>query len=535
MTVDLIKNCECYSQRLPVPIDILPIYACSYKICKDTGDFQVIGITRKLCNLIGCTADEIINDSNVYFSRINHDKVINIQLLANTVKVGDEFKFTSSFSSKKYGEMFFVEDSVITGVDEDYVYSMCCLTDVTELRCLDTALDFTEDRLEFALSSADIGVWQWSLDDDITANKIAWQLVGENNSNVHFKLREFAKKIHKEDRSQIFVAVKDLLFGVTDSFKVEMRVNVAGEFKWLCVVGSMIKYDDANKHKIMTGIIRDLSGSVEYLIEKKKMHDILSDHVKARTYELETEIVLCKQAEAQLLDNLRKERDMSEMKSVFVNMVSHEFRTPLAVIQMAVDLLAQHYDALSVDERFSHFETIRLSIKRMTRIMDDVLMLGKVQDGKLRFNPQTTNIVQLVQNILDEVEFLKDNKRVVFATDQNLPSTVCVDQSLMYHIIVNLLSNALKYSSEDKNVLLKLEYDNGRLYIIIRDYGIGIPEKDIKNLFKLFYRGSNISNRKGLGVGMYVVDRCVKLHGGCIDISSQENIGTIFKVALPLS
>ncbi|MDR1401700.1 MAG: HAMP domain-containing histidine kinase [Puniceicoccales bacterium] len=235
----------------------------------------------------------------------------------------------------------------------------------------------------------------------------------------------------------------------------------------------------------------------------------------------------------QLIEELKKEREMNQAKTLFVNMISHEMRTPLAVIQGAADLLEHCYDGLSDRDRRNYIQSIKKAILRMTHTMDTVLILGKVQNNQLSFQPLKTDVLKFCSNIVNEIENLNEGRRIILQSSKIFPRELDIDTTLLYHIVSNLLSNAIKYSDSGKMVYLKLTYDQEFLTIWVKDFGIGIPKSEMDNIFKLFYRGSNISSRKGIGIGMFIVGHCVALHGGSIEVNSKVNAETTFKVTLP--
>jgi signal transduction histidine kinase len=236
----------------------------------------------------------------------------------------------------------------------------------------------------------------------------------------------------------------------------------------------------------------------------------------------------------QLIESLRKEREMNQVKSLFVNMVSHEMRTPLAIIQGAADLIEHCNDKLSDGERRYYIQSIRKAILRMTRTMDTVLILGKVQSNQLSFQPLKTDVVLFCKNIIDEFESLNEGRKIILQVSKSFPRGLDIDTTLLYHIVSNLLSNAIKYSKPETLVYLNLGYKPETLAIHVKDFGIGIPRKEWKGIFKLFHRGSNTGGRKGMGIGMFVVKHCVALHNGIIEIDSKEHEGTTFRVVLPI-
>jgi signal transduction histidine kinase len=237
----------------------------------------------------------------------------------------------------------------------------------------------------------------------------------------------------------------------------------------------------------------------------------------------------------QLLENLRKEREINQVKDLFVNMISHEMRTPLAVIQGAADLIEHCNDKLSDGDRKNYLQSIKRAILRMTRTMDTVLILGKVQSNQLSFQPLNSDVVVFCKNIINEIENLNKGRKIVLQISKSFPRTIDIDTTLLYHIVSNLLNNAIKYSDPLTLVYLNLVFDEETLTIYVKDSGIGIPSKELKGIFKLFHRGSNTKGREGMGIGMFIVKHCIALHNGSIEVESKEHEGTIFRIKLPIS
>jgi signal transduction histidine kinase len=189
-----------------------------------------------------------------------------------------------------------------------------------------------------------------------------------------------------------------------------------------------------------------------------------------------------------LIDELKRERETNRVKGLFVNMVSHEMRTPLAVIQGTIDLIEHCGERLSSAEKISYIQAIKKSILRMTRTMDTILLLGKVQNNQLSFQPLQVDVVKLCKNIANEIENLNDGRKIVFKISKSFPRELDIDTTLLYHIVSNLLSNAIKYSDPKKMVYLMLSYEQQSLVIRVKDFGVGIPRNEVKTIFKLFHR-----------------------------------------------
>ncbi len=232
-------------------------------------------------------------------------------------------------------------------------------------------------------------------------------------------------------------------------------------------------------------------------------------------------------------EELKMERELSELKSRFVSMVSHEFRTPLGITMSAVELLRNHLDQLDHAKRQELFDDIFGSTQHMAGLMEQVLLLGRVEAGKLAYRPAPVDLPALCEKLVDE-SLSATNRRcpIQMNLDRAFPGA-SADESLLRHILTNLLSNAVKYSPAGVPVELGLRREGGRAVLTVRDRGIGIPEGDLPKLFQAFHRAANVGDIQGTGLGLVIVKRCVDLHGGTIEVQSQPGAGTTFTVRLP--
>jgi signal transduction histidine kinase len=229
----------------------------------------------------------------------------------------------------------------------------------------------------------------------------------------------------------------------------------------------------------------------------------------------------------------QKAEKVNQAKSLFVSLVSHEFRTPMASIQAASDLLRAYWERLSPEEREKYLEQISADIFRMARMMDDILLLGKIQNGQLCLQVSLVDPLTLCREAIQFVQVYGGKSRVRVTVSEDFPSMWCIDPALFNYILVNLLSNALKYSPPDTKVVLTLRRDQNQLVLEVADKGIGIPVEDYGKIFHLFHRGTNVGTAKGIGVGMFMVKYCVDLHHGSIAFRSVLGSGTTFQVKLP--
>jgi signal transduction histidine kinase len=234
-----------------------------------------------------------------------------------------------------------------------------------------------------------------------------------------------------------------------------------------------------------------------------------------------------------LNEALSRERELGEMKSNFVSLVSHEFRTPLGVIMSATDVLKRYFDRLSPEKRERHLEMIGRSTKNLAQLIDEVLLLGRVEDGRMQFTPVPVDVEKLCRSLTDELRSATGGVCPIGFTKGSSLEGAVSDEAILRHILSNLLSNACKYSNPAGPVTFTAERRDGDLVLTVRDRGIGIPEEDQAHLFTSFTRGRNVGTRPGTGLGLVVVHRCVQLHGGTLHLESEVGRGTTVTVTLP--
>jgi PAS domain S-box-containing protein len=257
------------------------------------------------------------------------------------------------------------------------------------------------------------------------------------------------------------------------------------------------------------------------------LNHTLEERVALRTAELEA-------ARKELNEALLAERELSELKSRFVGMVSHEFRTPLGVTMSAVEVIRHYDEKLSADKRRELCDDIYSATRNMASLMEHVLLLGRVEAGKLGFKPMPLNLVGLIQKIVDEQQSIFEGRCPVHLETEGELDAAVGDEALIRHILGNLISNAVKYSPTGERVTVKIERKGVSAICSIADRGIGIPEKDQAHLFESFNRASNVGDIPGTGLGLVIVKRCVEFHGGSIALVSAAGQGTTFTVVLPV-
>ena len=248
------------------------------------------------------------------------------------------------------------------------------------------------------------------------------------------------------------------------------------------------------------------------------------------------DITLKKKAEDDMNTALQKQKELAELKSRLISMTSHEYRTPLTTIKSSLDLLSfvlENQEIKSRDKVEKNINRINREIDRLNSLVNDILMIGKLESGNLPFNPTMVDLVDLVEGIIaSHFQNEADGRQVELRVMGN-PHLVSIDEGLYTHILTNLLSNAFKYSQGGANPQLALLFKETVVEIRVKDNGIGIPYKEQDMLFDSFYRASNVRNIQGHGMGLAIVKQFLEIHGGTIDVISELNKGTEFLIEQP--
>jgi PAS domain S-box-containing protein len=241
-----------------------------------------------------------------------------------------------------------------------------------------------------------------------------------------------------------------------------------------------------------------------------------------------------KKAEEDMQRALIREKELSALKSNFVSLVSHEFRTPLGVIMSASEILDRYFDRLPPDKRRKHLDMVFRATKNLAELMEGVLLLGKVEQGRMQFTPAPFDCAGFCRELVDEIRSATGRRCPIELTIAPDVPEGLGDVTLLRHILTNVLSNAVKYSEPGRAVEFRVERRGAVAFLTVRDRGIGIPDEDRENLFRSFARGRNVGSIPGTGLGLLIVKRCVDLHGGQIEINSRAGEGTTVLVTLPL-
>ncbi len=301
---------------------------------------------------------------------------------------------------------------------------------------------------------------------------------------------------------------------------------------------------DAEFENLSNGVISTFIGQYRYkhasgdfLWMETNVKSILDESGQLQGFQATShDITIKKKAEENLLQTLQKQTDLSELKSEFISIASHQFRTPLTTILSSVDILNMLMDSVAEakQKQFEkHYARIADEVNRMTGLINDVLTISKIESGKITTFFEHANLVEFCKLLISSnFERTTDNRTVNF-TVEGTPRDIFMDKKLMTHIITNLLSNAFKYSPKKGNPELKLNFTSQYLIITVTDEGIGIPPESKNNIFTSFFRAKNVNDFEGTGLGLVITKKFVELHRGTIDFTSEIGKLTTFQIVIP--
>ena len=285
--------------------------------------------------------------------------------------------------------------------------------------------------------------------------------------------------------------------------------------------------------KIYAGFIHDLSREKEAEEKLREYAAHLEDLVEERTRSLKGLVKAIQEAKEEVSLSLEKEKELGQLKSRFVSMASHEFRTPLSAIQLSAVLIDKYAQPFTNDNITKHVNKIKNAVGNLTTILNDFLSLEKLEAGKVEPTFTEFNLVKFSEEITEEMQLVaKQNQNIIYQ-HTGTDSMVRLDQNLLKNCIFNLVGNAIKYSGENTFIEFNTEINATNCIVTIKDNGIGIPEIDQKHLFEAFFRAHNTGNIPGTGLGLNIVGRYTALMNGTVEFKSEVNQGTLFKISFP--
>jgi PAS domain S-box-containing protein len=266
--------------------------------------------------------------------------------------------------------------------------------------------------------------------------------------------------------------------------------------------------------------------------ELRVLNETLERKVNERTLVLKEALHDLEASRDELTQALEKEKELNEMKSRFISMASHEFRTPLSTVLSSVSLIAKYDESTEVEKKEKHIQRIKGAVNSLTEILNDFLSIGKLEEGKVNAHCEWVELNEFFVDLVAELQAISKNGQVIRLTQHGVNSFP-TDKQLLRNILMNLLANAIKFSPEHTPITLLVDATEGELKLTVSDQGMGIPEEDQKHLFERFFRGKNVSTVQGTGLGLSIVAKYLELLNGSISFVSKPNEGTSFFVRIP--
>ena len=396
------------------------------------------------------------------------------------------------------GEIQWLEIGVTVVPWEGQPATLTFYSDITDRKLLEEELHRTSSEREAILNSALVGIVLSRNREQEWVNEKFAEMVGYRREEL---IGQPSRIVHASDADWLAVAAPTrAALSTVGTYTAERQLKRKnGELFWAHLAGRCVRPLDPDSGVIWTFL----------------------------------DITERKQAEQEIRDALDRQKELNELRSRFVAMTSHEFRTPLATILSSAELLKYYSERLPEDEKSEVLQSIENSVQRMTRMLDRVLLIGKVEAHMLEFNPVAIDLVALCHGLVEETRTqLPDSTCRVLTTVEAGVGKGLYDEKLLGHIFGNLLSNAMKYSPNGGEVIFKVYRQADETVFEVSDQGIGIPSDEIAHLFESFHRSSNVGNIQGTGLGLAIVKNSVDLHGGRIEVRSELGMGTCFRVTL---
>ncbi len=350
-------------------------------------------------------------------------------------------------------------------------------------------------------------------------------------SRYHAKHTHYTDTYNKKPQPRPMGLGKDLFAVKKDGseFPVEISLSnytTTGESFTIAFVSDItLRKDSENAILEQKELLSEINKKVADL------NDELEDKVEVRTKQLQDTLQQLEISKDELTKALSKEKELSDLKSRFVSMASHEFRTPLSTILSSASLVAKYVEAEEQEKRNKHIHRIKSSVNNLTNLLNEFLSIGKIEDGKISANNMDFNMKDMIASLCSEMEGItRNNQQIVHAHTGD--EIIFSDPSLLRNVVTNLLSNAIKFSAEGSIIEVTSNVLKDRVVLTVKDNGMGISKEDQEHLFERFFRGTNVTNIQGTGLGLHIVAKYIEIMDGKIEFKSELEKGTTFIITL---
>ncbi len=450
---------------------------------------------------------------------------------------------------KSNNDIFYCDITLSRMEMDDGFYVQTIIRDITERKRIELQIKQSEELLIIALEASTDAIWDWRPKEKFlfTSQRLK-SMLGYEDDELEIDYQFWINSIHQDDLSMIKNTKVTMMSENTDSANYEYRLkHKSGNWIWVLSRGKVVEKNSDGYPIRIVGTITDLTARIEREEEIKQENYELEARVIERTAQLENTLEELKYENEErkrtedelykMKDDIQKayekEKELNELKTRFVSMVSHEYRSPLTVILSSTYILDILYERGLTEDFKQNILKIQNSVKSMTKLLDDVLLIGSDKTDKSKIIISNIEVVQIVQQLIDEMSFINKTNQNFQLITSSFQIFISTDETMIKYILINLINNASKYSEDGSSILIDIKENEENILFLVEDKGIGIPEDDKKNLFQPFYRSKNVGAVSGSGLGLAIVKSHVNMLGGDITVSSKENFGTTFTVTMP--
>jgi PAS domain S-box-containing protein len=356
-------------------------------------------------------------------------------------------------------------------------------------------------------------------------------LLPDNVKSRHHKLRE---GFYEDPSNRVMGNGRDLYGRKKDGSNLPVEVSLSHYKREneLFVIAFIV--DITHRKQIEQNMIQQQKELERITSEIRTLNTELEAKVEERTLILREALQRLEQSQQELSEALEKEKQLNEIKGRFVSMASHEFRTPLSTVLSSASLIGKYTKTEEQDKRIRHIDKIRGSVNQLNDTLEDFLSLGKLDEGKVQSHTSDFDLKEFMNDVIEEMKgLLKKDQHIEFNYSGN--NQIFSDKKILKNIVVNLITNAIKFSAENSAIEVISDVNDSSATISVRDHGIGIPKEDLEHLFSSFFRGANAINIQGTGLGLHIVKRFIDLMGGNVQIESHLGSGTIVTITIPVN
>lgn len=491
-------------------------------ICVISKDYRFVYVNPAFTRVLGYAEDEFLHHT-VYFAINEEDLKDKLDEQLQKLNKGEAVDDVVMRLKHKDGSERQVAWSATPDLESGHFF--CIGRDITEQRHIQEKIEQSERQYRGIFDRMNEGLLYSDPKGRIkVVNPGLCRMLGYSEAELIGEVGyEF---LHDTEAGEILRGrVNDRLRGISDQYEVEFRKKDGSKI-WT-QVSAAPDYDSNGEFVGVMSIVSDITARKRSEKERYEMREEFTRELEVKVQERTRELDL---ARAELALSLEKEKELGELKSRFVATASHQFRTPLSVIQSSMGILAMQKDGMKAEfiPRFEKSYTkIKEQITRMTDLMNDVLILGKINAGNIALRKKPADLIKLCEGITKSYREIHTNREILMEVVGDARELE-LDSGLLEHALSNIVSNALKYSPENKKVELTLEYTPLETTVCVKDYGMGIPADSLEHLFEPFYRASNVREISGTGLGTAIAKEYIEMNGGSIEVESEVNVGTEF-------